>query len=54
MKPGGGGKFAKMVDALKGKVDNPAAVAASIGRKRYGAKQMAKWSAQGRKRANKK
>ena len=54
MRPGGGGKFAKMVDALKGKVENPAAVAASIGRKKYGAKQMAKWSAQGRKRANKK
>lgn len=50
MKAGGGGRFAKLEDELKGKVDNPGAVAASIGRKKYGAKQMAKWSVQGRKR----
>lgn len=36
MKPGGGGRFAKLVAHLKGHVDNPGAVAASIGRKKYG------------------
>jgi hypothetical protein len=50
MKPGGGGRFAAMVDKLKGKVSDPAAVAASIGRKKYGGKKMAQFSAQGRKR----
>lgn len=53
MKPGGGGRFAKMVGKLKGKVRNPKAVAAAIGRKKYGKKKMAKFSAQGRKRAAK-
>ena len=44
-----------MVKALKeeGDVDNPAALAAAIGRKKYGAKKMAKFSAQGRKRNKK-
>ncbi len=50
-KPGGGGRrFAAMEDSLKGKVDNPAAVAASIGRKKYGEAKMAKMSAAGRKK----
>jgi hypothetical protein len=40
-----------MVSELKGKVRNPAAVAASIGRKKYGAKKMARFAAAGRKRA---
>jgi hypothetical protein len=45
---------------LKGKlakrkgVRNPGALAASIGRKKYGAKKMARFSAQGRKRAARK
>lgn len=53
MRPGGGGRFA----ALKAKlgkepgVKNPGAIAASIGRKKFGAGQMAKWSAAGRARA---
>lgn len=51
MKPGGGGRFQKMVSHLQGKVDNPAAVAAAIGRKKYGAKKMAKFAAKGRARA---
>ena len=49
MKPGGGGRFAKMVASGK----SPA-LAAFIGRKKYGAKKMASFSAQGRKRAAKK
>lgn len=53
MKPGGGGRFAKMKAKLKGKVRNPGAVAAAIGRKKYGKAKMTKWSAQGRKRAAK-
>ena len=47
---GGGGRFAAMKDSLKGKVDNPGAVAAAIGRKKYGAEKMAKMSAAGRKK----
>lgn len=54
MRPGGGGRFKKLVGKLKGKVRNPRAVAAAIGRKKYGKKKMAKWSAAGRKRAAKK
>jgi hypothetical protein len=46
MKPGGGGRFAKMVASGK----SPA-LAAFIGRKKYGAKKMAKMSTTGRKRA---
>ncbi len=49
MKPGGGGRFAKMVASGK----SPA-LAAWIGRKKYGKKKMGKWSAAGRKRAAKK
>lgn len=57
MRPGGGGQFAKMVDALKREGKSAAsakAIAASVGRKKYGKAKMAKWSAQGRKRAAKK
>lgn len=52
MKPGGGGRF----KALEGKlshekgIKHPGALAAYIGRKKYGAKKMAKWSAAGEKR----
>lgn len=55
MRPGGGGRFAKLKASLaaKGDVDNPGAVAASIGRKKYGAAKMASWAAAGRKRAAK-
>ncbi len=52
--PGGGGRFAKMVDTLKRRgysEQSARAIAATIGRKKYGAKKMAQWSAQGRKRA---
>ena len=51
MRPGGGGRFAMMVDHLKGKVSDPGAVAAAIGRKKYGKKKMAEFAAQGKKRA---
>ena len=48
---GGGGRFAKLKKKLGGKgVKNPAALAAHIGRKKYGKKKMAKMSATGRKR----
>lgn len=52
MKLGGGGRFAK----LKGKLSKrygakrAGAIAASIGRKKYGKKKMARMSAKGRKR----
>ena len=50
MKPGGGGRFAKLKKSLKGKVKNPAAVAATIGRNKYGKKKMTKFSTKGRNR----
>lgn len=52
MKPGGGGRFAALKEKLSHKkgIYNPAGLAASIGRKKFGAKKMAKFSAQGRKR----
>lgn len=56
MKPGGGGRFAKLKGKLKaqGKSDEAAgAIAASIGRKKYGKKKMAEWAAKGRKRSSK-
>lgn len=56
MKPGGGGRFA----AFKGKLEREgksagvaAAIAASAGRKKYGKKKMAKFAAEGKKRAEK-
>jgi hypothetical protein len=51
-KLGSGARFRKLKKqiAAKGNVRDPAAVAAAIGRKKYGAKKMAKLSAQGRKR----
>ncbi len=56
-KPGGGGAFAKVVDSMTKKgmsKERASAIAASIGRKKYGAKKMSKWSNTGRKRAAKK
>lgn len=48
---GQGGRFAAMVQKLKGKVSDPKAVAASIGRKKYGVKKFAQLAAAGRKAA---
>ena len=50
MKLGGGGRFEKLEHeiAAKGGVRNPAAVAASIGRKKYGKKKFQKLAAAGR------
>ena len=51
MKPGGGGRFKKLVGKLesKGKTAGAAkAIAASVGRKKYGAKKMAVWAAKGK------
>lgn len=50
MKLGGGGRFAKLEKSLKGKVENPAAVAAAVGRKKYGKKKFQKMATAGRKR----
>lgn len=48
MKPGGGGRFAAMVASGK----SPA-LAAYIGRKKYGASKMAAFAAAGRKKHHK-
>lgn len=48
MKPGGGGRFAKLAAKV-----GPA-VAAEIGRKKYGKKKMAEMAEKGKKRAEKK
>ena len=54
MKLGQGGRFAALKAKLaKQGVNNPGGLAASIGRKKYGAAKMSKWSAAGRKRAKK-
>ena len=51
-KLGTGARFAALKRELAGKpgVTNPAAVAAAIGRKKYGKKKFAKMAAAGRKR----
>lgn len=57
LKAGGGGRFARLTDKLKKKgysAGRAKAIAASVGRKKYGARKMARWSAQGRKRAARK
>jgi len=57
LRPGGGGRFARLVDRLRARgysEKRARAVAASVGRRKYGAKQMATWSAAGRKRARRK
>lgn len=49
---GQGGRFAAVeASAAKSGASNPAAVAAAVGRKKYGAKKMAELSAKGRKSA---
>lgn len=53
-RPGGGGSFAMMENALERKgfsEDSARAITASRGIKKYGKSKMAKWSAAGRKRA---
>jgi hypothetical protein len=51
-KLGSGGRFKALTKkiAAKGKVSDPAAVAASIGRKKYGNTALVKMAAAGRKR----
>lgn len=50
-KPGEGSRFKALTKALEAKgVENPEALAAYIGRKKYGAEKMAKWAAKERKR----
>ena len=56
MKPGGGGRFAKVKAAIERSGKSPeaaAAIAAAAGRKKYGKKKMAKWAKAGEKRAAK-
>ena len=55
MKLGRGGRAAKLKRKLAGEkgVRNPGAIIGKIGREKYGAKRMGKWSAAGRKRAKK-
>lgn len=47
---GSGARFKKLSASLEGKVRNPDAVAAAIGRKKLGKKKMARLSSAGRKR----
>jgi hypothetical protein len=50
-KPGQGGRFKALKSALAKKgAKSPGALAAWIGRRKYGAKKMAKWSAKGRRK----
>ena len=51
MEPGGGGRFAKLRGQLAERgARSPGALAAWIGRRKYGSKKMAEFSAQGRRR----
>lgn len=53
-KPGGGKRFAALKEKLAKKgAKKPGALAAYIGRRKYGRKKMAEFSAKGRKRAHK-
>ena len=55
MRPGGGGRFAKLTKDLQRKghsKESARRIAASIGRKKYGKKKMAQWAAKGRRRAS--
>ena len=56
-RPGGGGHFAMVVDALKKQGKSLAAakaIAAAAGRRKYGKAKFQKMAAAGRKRANRK
>ena len=51
MKPGGGGRFRKLSEQLARKgVRDPKALAASLGREKYGQAKMTKWAEQGKAR----
>lgn len=53
MKLGGGGRFQKLTKKLESKGKSPQsakAIAAAVGRKKYGAKKMASMAAKGRKK----
>lgn len=52
LKPGGGGRFAKLKKKLSKRkgVKTPGALAAHIGRKKYGKARFQKMAARGRKR----
>lgn len=51
MEPGGGGRFAALKSKLSARgAKNPGGLAGFLGRKKYGAKKMAQWSASGRRR----
>lgn len=51
MKPGGGGRFQKLEKELAERgAENPAALAAWIGMKKYGKERMLKWAQAARKR----
>ena len=53
-RPGEGKRFQAIVEAARlAGAKNPEAVAAAIGRKKYGKKQMTKWSVAGRKQKSK-
>lgn len=53
MAPGGGGRFAELKSKLAHKkgVTDPGALAAYIGRRKFGAQRMAKMAAAGERRA---
>ena len=54
MKPGGGGRFQKLKKQLAGKgVKDPGALAASIGRKKYGKTKFQQMAAKGRTKGKK-
>lgn len=48
---GSGERFKELEGELKGKVENPSAVAAAVGRKKYGKEKFQKLAALGRKKA---
>lgn len=50
---GSGKRFSSLVSKLKGRVKNPQAVAAAIGRKKFGKKKMSQLAAAGRRRKRK-
>ena len=54
MKPGGGGRFQKLKKkiAARGNVSDPGAVAAAIGRAKYGKAKFQKMASRGKRRAH--
>jgi hypothetical protein len=53
MKPGGGGRFGKLVKKVEGEgksADAAKAIAAAAGDKKYGKKQMGNWAQAGKKK----